>query len=762
MKKLKSLVPSLVAAVLLAVPGLISCPAQDTTTADAAPKVAEYLPDSTILFLHLSDVSATAKAYEGSNLKKIIDAPETAALWDASWAALKRAAGEKAGGEASFNKGLAEFLDITKPLLPVLDGEAFISWSGINMGPTKTVLPVSGFLIAGVKPKDIASYDKYVEEVKGKLKAKGMDLTAFSGTGTAEGVAYDFLTGPRYGKDNKEARVIFAKYNGWVLIAVGESALTDFVQRASGKKAGGNLAGDPLAKKAWTKLHANADTHILFNVPPLMKTLAQIPAPEIKSALNNPGLKMMGAVGASAKFVGPLIEDRYAAVTLPYEKFDVAKIAKPCPFSTLKYTSPATLIYAAQTFNLPAIVEMYNTMEFEENGQTIKISDYITQARDALKQMNLDFDAILAAFGEENAFLLDWDGKGLPELGIFFPLSKPENLVPLYTLALAQLGDKPKEIEKVTITVDEIGGNKVAYISYQEAQMIPPTVVTLGGPVLGIFSSKEAAERYLTKPAAATSVADQPALKQVLPGGITGKGYTGATYVNTPAIINQSAPMLRSAYGSFAAPMLENDAPEFAKLTLPETLTVPDLITAWAMTQTFEGDTAVTFSTSGIGNQLIPVYGLAVGIGVGVQQFMNAMSPPAATSFEPKDEKSADAIKEELDTLRTAVESYEEKASPKKGAAIKWDDLTPYLIPGSRLASSGGKDALGNAFVLGTIGGTVDVSKATKSKFPDKDAAFWADEDDDDGNGADEVPSMEKDIKPKAPAKGKGGMKLED
>ncbi|HSI83144.1 MAG TPA: hypothetical protein VK970_05130, partial [Candidatus Methylacidiphilales bacterium] len=447
----------------------------------------------------------------------------------------------------------------------------------------------------------------------------------------------------------------------------------------------------------------------------------------------------------------------------PNEKFDISKFSKPCAFESVKYTSPATVLYAAQSWDAPALLQLYSTMEFEERGQKVNIGELINKGRENLKKVNLDLDSIVAAFGDENAVVLDWDGKSLPEAGLFMKLAKPENLVPVYTLALAGIGDKPREFGKVTLTVDTLAGNKVAYISYPEAPVpVPPTVVTLGGPVFGVFSNKEAAERYLSKPAAPTSVVDQAQFKEVLPGGLTGKGYIGITYLNTPTILNQASPHLRKAYGDYS-PMMTDSVPEFASLTFPDKLVVPDLITAWVLTQKFEGDVAVSVSNSGIGNQLIPIYTTAIGAGVAAQNFMKSMAPPSEPPAD-KDVKGADAILEELDMLRTAVESYEEKAKPKKGYVLKWSDLEPHVIPGSRLATSGGKDALGNPFVLGKVGGPqADVSKATKAAFPDKNAAFWANEDDED----EKVPSMEADQKKatdtdKTKGKGKSGMKLEE
>lgn len=56
-----------------------------------------------------------------------------------------------------------------------------------------------------------------------------------------------------------------------------------------------------------------------------------------------------------------------------------------------------------------------------------------------------------------------------------------------------------------------------------------------------------------------------------------------------------------------------------------------------------------------------------------------------------------------------------------------FSDLVPYLKAGSKLATSGGKDSLGNLFILGTVGKGLRVSPATKDALKDATGgdAFW-------------------------------------
>lgn len=64
----------------------------------------------------------------------------------------------------------------------------------------------------------------------------------------------------------------------------------------------------------------------------------------------------------------------------------------------------------------------------------------------------------------------------------------------------------------------------------------------------------------------------------------------------------------------------------------------------------------------------------------------------------------------------------------KKGTETPaFSDLMPYLKTGSKLATSGGKDSLGNPFSIGPVGKGVHVSPATKDALKDATGgdAFW-------------------------------------
>ncbi|HSI86675.1 MAG: hypothetical protein ACAI35_27645 [Candidatus Methylacidiphilales bacterium] len=594
---------SLIATVFLAALALNSH-SEELPLADSPPAVAGFLPESTLLFLHIPDGSATKSRYETSNLRKFLTSPETLTTAQALWESIEMRATSTPMGFDGFRQNLKEAKEVLGPVIPLLDGEAFIALTGVNS--SDSVFPFKYQVIAGIKPKSgTAGYDAYVDLVKSRLKLKNIDTAPNVGQDTVEGVSYDFASPPS-DKTDKSKRVCFAKYDGWVLISIGEASLADFLQRATCKNKTSSFASNPGIKKGWQSFHKNADAEIMANVPPLIALLEKSSPDKQSATILDAHTKSLAAYGMSCVFKNGLIEDRTVEIHTPGTEFSTSKLAAPCDFSTLKYTSPQTVIYMARSLNLPAILKAYESTTIPGNYPPQTLGEIVSQMRDGAKNENLDLDAAIAAFGNEAALIIDSDtSKPLPEAGIFVKLQKPDDLLPFYKYILDKVGDR-LEIDRYYLKQDTVGGYKVLLINYKDVAFLPPTVVTMGGgPVFGIFSSKDAARRYLTEPAATSTVADQAEFKTVFPDGLA--GCTGAFFMNSPVILRQAAPTLRSLYGSYTSPYFGQRFPALANLTLPETLVAPDLVTGWSIRYKAADNVGVTSSLSGIGNQLNPL-----------------------------------------------------------------------------------------------------------------------------------------------------------
>ncbi|MEZ0298320.1 MAG: hypothetical protein ACAI35_17865 [Candidatus Methylacidiphilales bacterium] len=604
-------------------------PLPELPLAKAPPRIAEVLPGDVILFLHLPDVTATLKAYEGSDLKKAVEAPETVVMRETLWATLGRWIPnfDEKGVPISGKEKLDQFAAIALQATPLLQGEAFIAWSGVNSSPEKDTLRFSGKIIAGVKPKaGTGVYDAYVSVVKALLIARGNNLSEMTGSDTVEGVPYEYMLGPgpRFDRQYKEKRLCFAKYNGWVLISAGESGLADFIQRSSGKKQG-SLAELASARKSWGQLHADADGQMIIDVAGVRKTVRELNAPTkaviLLDSILDQGTSIMSW---SAKFRGPLLEDRYSNTMLPKSTIYRAVFGKPCTFDTLRYTTPSTVLYSAIHMDWPALMKALPELDTEEEN----ISDYAEEARAELATLKLNLDDIVAALGSELCVVADFEANRGPEAAILLRLSKPEKLEELFAKALEgfeQNSDLGIEEIKTRATTETIGEFKVLVISYPKYPKIRPTIVTVGGwlaqPVLGIFSSRAAAVRLLTQPPASKTVADQPFFQVALPGGF--KEYSALTYIDTPVMLNQSEPGLRKLFSVFVnfIPKIHL-MPELANLTLPKKLVLPDLMGAQIEAEQMgpDGDMTISTSLSGAGNQIGYIFALMMS-GIAVVEY---------------------------------------------------------------------------------------------------------------------------------------------
>ena len=75
----------------------------------------------------------------------------------------------------------------------------------------------------------------------------------------------------------------------------------------------------------------------------------------------------------------------------------------------------------------------------------------------------------------------------------------------------------------------------------------------------------------------------------------------------------------------------------------------------------------------------------------------------------------ASTILNEARQLDAAKDQYALENNQTGAVTPAFVDLTPYLKAGSKLATNGGADTLGNAFTIGTIDTRLQVAAATKT-----------------------------------------------
>jgi prepilin-type N-terminal cleavage/methylation domain-containing protein len=87
----------------------------------------------------------------------------------------------------------------------------------------------------------------------------------------------------------------------------------------------------------------------------------------------------------------------------------------------------------------------------------------------------------------------------------------------------------------------------------------------------------------------------------------------------------------------------------------------------------------------------------------------------------------ATRVLEDLRMIDSAVDQYAIETNKTSGFITTWGDVVPYLKAGSTLATSGGKDLLGGAFVIPTVDTIPKVPDATFNALSDvAPAEFWS------------------------------------
>ncbi|HSI85197.1 MAG TPA: hypothetical protein VK970_15510 [Candidatus Methylacidiphilales bacterium] len=601
-------------------------PPESADVAPAAPALASLISDRCVLLLHLPNISATRKAYRTSCLRQIMESPEMGSALDVLQKTQLRilsygtspAVGEKRDVLAR---------ELVAELGPLMDGEAFAGWNLFQPDPDSADPTLCGSLIAGVKPKggpDVL--DAFLEKARAAV-LRFHSVPPESGTASVEGVEYQYFYFPEVAEKSPRKRVFFARHKGWVLMGFGESALADYLRRSSGKASGTSMADVPSVQKAWKQMHQSPDAEVMLNLLPIRDLMEQSPVSEVRNMGKAMGY-IYGTTGISARFRGVLIEEKLASVEPPDAAIHLQNLQMPCDFRTMLFTSPTTLIYGAHAFNLSAAVKAFESYQGgSPDGKKISGREAMDGLRKAFVDEGMKFDDVIAGFGPEQAMVMDAQNSSF---ALYWLLRDPAKVQPLqdYLVRITNLYKRDLEELGFVIKEEKIADYKVLSFFNKKRPQTPAVYVTVGGgPLFAIITRRECAVEQLTKatPAALASpippagtLAESAGFKSFFARGLPlapapaasaqpfAQPLSGAMYVDSPSFLEGAfsfGPMLMI----FAGPQIYKAWPELADFALTSKAKSPQYATVWSMERRVLGDTAVTTSVSGLGNQLVPL-----------------------------------------------------------------------------------------------------------------------------------------------------------
>lgn len=693
--------------------------------------VAECLPAETLFYATIPNATATALKYRDSNLRAVLESAEIQGLAALAFSQVRGQVEEKISADE-----LARLEKLGSLLIQSFSGEMFAAWTGLPseeemkkwVSDPASRAEIRG-LILGCRPSTgTGAFDPFLQEVEAWLSAKVPGGT--KGTGEFQKYPYQWWQG---GPDTP--KICVAKIDGWVLTTIGEATLHDFLARYADKsRAGDSLARTPLYEECYRRSGVGQDAWAYVHFEPMVALFLRKMEKSMEQA-SQAGLARGKMTDVLKKNYGPLkagavgvrfsdrdlVEDIYVAYRVT-EGLPLGRSGDPCQFRSLVSADDSTLFYAANSFDARA---QYNALTMLYDEAIPGFGEKLAQFREQLKAMGIDADKnIIDTLGSELACGVGWPASSpWPDFSISLHLKKPDDFRPVFNLIKTTLGNF--SAAGMFALTEEKGreGQEVLKITIPQFPVIEPRLV-LSPDFVGLATSGQAVSRI--GGSASSPLEQSEGFKRVV-GDRT--GAVSLVYLNSPVLLEKAY-----AQGKTWLPILAmtpGAPPELAAHLdkLPEKLGFLSSLGPWGMATRMEGQDGLRIrSQSGVGNQIVPFY---VGLLGGVMTYASNMSGKAGQGADKGGDShrsQALQIREDLREIRVAVEAWSKNQQIAPGTVVTWEAIQPFLIPDSELAASGGRDRLGNLYLLGKVGESVpDVSPETREYFSDLDdaATFW-------------------------------------
>lgn len=563
----------------------------------------DLAPGDTVAFASIPNAMKIVAGYQTSQLKQIVDSPNTQPLIDE----ITKTIGQKN-------------LDVINAFLPCLSGQSFVAVGHIDVDH-----PANLHFIAAMKPKaGTADFDAFVEKVKAtwpdELKA------GTTGTGNVAGVDYQWIQGP--GAPDK---VCVAKVQGWIVTTWGEASLQDFIERLEKKSTTPSLAQSTdfqkslgrVGKDPMTLLYVNY--HIFIDL--LQKEMSKTNAAQADYLSKKFG--QVGGLAIGSRFENGEIVDRYSFLIPRQAQLEGGMCGPPCPFETLQFTGGDTRFYMASSVDWK---QMWKN--FQDQTNTNPMGPMITGIiQSSIKAAGLDLDKnIIDALGNETSIQVEWSADSMiPEAGLFIKLDKPDDFKP--TIDFIIEAARKAYINSAVIKEVSSGGHNFASLQFVQVSPISPTI-TKDGPYLGLFLTPNQAVRSFLRDGSTGLTHNADFQRQI---GDKRNGASAIVFLDTPALLDR-AYRAGMPYLSMASMFNKNLAAVLNGKQWPQDLTWLAPIGTWSAVSTPDDDGVQGYSVSGVGNQGIALclgLGVAAGVGESMGLFPKPTPPPAPPIISP-------------------------------------------------------------------------------------------------------------------------------
>jgi len=537
---------------------------------------AELVPANTIVFASIPNASTILDGYENSQAKSVLESPNLKPLHDA----IANTLGQKN-------------LDLLNAFLPNLSGQSFIAVTHFDADHPEQI-----GLIAAMKPKlGLGDFATFLE----KLKATWPDILkqGKTGTGTVEGVEYEWIQGP--GATDK---ICVAQIKGWIITSWGEASLQDWIQRFRKQSTTSSLAEDADYRTSLSRVGDDPMTLVYVNCHALAKIVRPLVAATNPVAGDYVTKKIddLGGAAIATKFENGEIVDRISFLLTRPAQIDAGVSVDPCPFDTLKFAGPDTFFYFASSINWQQYYKNLKEQGNPSSGPTSAINPAATNLLTFLgnwarSEIIDPQHNVVDALGPEFSVQAEWSQDAAwPEVGLLVKIDKPDDFKP----TIAAIIDSARKAFASTAVIDELdsNGQKFATLKFIPTGMISPTI-TEDGPYLGVFLTENQAVRSFQRDPTIGLTHNPNFNRQI---GDKLKGASQIIFLDSPSLLNRGY-KTALPYLSLAS-MFNKDVAAMLKAgNLPPDLSWLAPIGTWSCVTTPDDAGINIYSVSGIGNQ---------------------------------------------------------------------------------------------------------------------------------------------------------------
>jgi hypothetical protein len=475
------------------------------TLTKPAPRAADLLPESTLVFIDIPDFSKARAGFANTELYALWQEPEVQAFLEKPLAALR---------EATANAGASDTANIGKLVFNAMQGEVFLALTHVTLFPT-----FNPGLIVGADVRH-----KRIEVAAGLYKLESWLKRAYP-HGNFQDKKY---LGVKYSiwEAQPGVPICHAFFNSLVVLTYNEDTMRDVIARYAGQAPPDFKRLAASAKFKNVERHASNNHEFLayVNVEELMGLVGPLLALSPQTSGLYQKLGRIQASGVSMSFADRGVEDvGFVAYSSPKPK-----PTPPTPRKTLALTSTDTMLYSVGSVDLAAAYE--EGMQSLAQSGSAAVMATVEQFQQTLRTRGLHVrEDVLQKLGPEWAAIANWrSGARVPDFAVVGEITDAQKLRPaldgvMNALKESALGDD----EKTPWDESESAGGKLRAIRIG-AGLIAPTYTTTDQFFI-LASTPDYARELLaqvreSKPTLATSATYQQSMKR-LPMNGSSYGY---------------------------------------------------------------------------------------------------------------------------------------------------------------------------------------------------------------------------------------------